>query len=189
MQSPENTLFHAPELDQILEVFAREETKTITPELERILDQISKTGITCYSWTNTKMLIAVRLSQIFTEFKMQESPQLSSRCQAFLNAVDSFREPPFTLQRLIELVLKPQMYRARDKYLFALEKLVSVSTTMLQLSPDAYNNQVKELLQQRLEVEERGKEDLKGTSSSYNNVSAMEEEKITPMDVESTGPL
>jgi len=183
MQDLESNLMHAPELDKILEEFVNMEVKTITPELLRVLEQIAKTGITCYSWPLTKTLLAHRLSQIFTEFRIEDKT-FQARCQAFFSALDTFQSPPFTVQRLCELVLRPQMYKSPEKYLFAIEKLVAVTSTIPQLSPNEFNVQVKQLFQQRLDVEGKGKEESGVRSSSMETEDV---EKVTPMDVETPG--
>jgi len=183
MQDLESNLMHAPELDKLLEEFTQMEVKTVSPELLRVLEQISKTGITCYSWPLTKNLLAHCLNQIFAEFRVEDKV-FQARCQAFFSALEIFESPPFTIQRLCELVLRPQMYRSPEKYLFAIEKLVAVTSTIPQLSPNEYNAQVKQLFEQKQEAEGKGKEELGVRSQSMDTEDV---EKVTPMDVETPG--
>jgi len=49
--------------------------------------------------------------------------------------------PPFTLQRLCELLIEPQLYGSTKKYLNALEKMFAVSQTMATLTPVEYDKE------------------------------------------------
>lgn len=54
-----------------------------------------------------------------------------SRLAELLSLLDGFRAaPPFTLQRLIELVVDSSQYSSTHKYMNGLERILSVTTTI-----------------------------------------------------------
>jgi len=180
MQDSQNNMFYSPELERLLEEFSHMEVKTLNPGLLRVLWQVANTGLICYSWPMTRQLITFRLNQIFFEFGIEDKT-FQSTCQSFINGLDSFQSPPFTIQRLCELILQPQTYKSPEKYLFAIEKLVDVATTEVVLNPTDYNQQVKLLIQQKQEVDEK-KEDKFPTTSMET-----EDGEKMAMDVEVEG--
>jgi len=81
----------------------------------------------------------------------QESEQadelsFQERKQRFFVTLEGYEEAPFTLQRLAELALQPEKTYARpSKYLSALEKMVSISTTISPLTQEearVFNNNI-----------------------------------------------
>ncbi|KAH9310217.1 hypothetical protein KI387_038128, partial [Taxus chinensis] len=123
-----------------------------TEELRGILEVIARTGKYWHNWTMLKSLLSFRLKQILTEYheslmavdagareKLLEGetyPELVTRLE---EALDSFVEgPPFTLQRLCEILLNPQsIYPNISKASLALEKILLVTST-LPVSVDPY---------------------------------------------------
>lgn len=64
--------------------------------------------------------------------------QVKDAVQAILEQLDSFDGPPFTIQRLCELLLEPQkQYKSVGKYLRAVEKSILVTSTYDSFPPDA----------------------------------------------------
>ncbi|EGC28743.1 hypothetical protein DICPUDRAFT_85184 [Dictyostelium purpureum] len=62
---------YSENLKKSLEEFSKQENKTITPELEGVIDNISKTGITCYPWNILKDLFYFKLSEILDIFEKE----------------------------------------------------------------------------------------------------------------------
>ncbi|KAK5575189.1 hypothetical protein RB653_010445 [Dictyostelium firmibasis] len=54
-----------------LEEFCKQEKKVVTPELNSIIENISKTGITCYPWTILKELFYFKLNEILDIFEKE----------------------------------------------------------------------------------------------------------------------
>jgi serine/threonine-protein phosphatase 4 regulatory subunit 2 len=141
------TLFYSEELVSSLEAFSSQQEKLVTPELLKIVDNISKTGVVCFPWSTLKPLLGYLLSQslkgyvakisdINTVKSEDEENDVDKRSLRFLYALDSFDEAPFTVQRLCELILSPEkVYSTYFKYISALEKMVNISSTLPTLTP------------------------------------------------------
>ncbi|XP_057836823.1 uncharacterized protein LOC131047042 isoform X1 [Cryptomeria japonica] len=150
---------------EALASFCREDDAKceFTEELRGILEVISRTGKYWHNWTMLKKLLSFRLKQVWWRYdyilsyvltEYHESlmavdsaacenliagetyPELVSRLE---EALDCFVEgPPFTLQRLCEILLKPQsIYPNISKASLALEKILLVTST-LPVSIDPY---------------------------------------------------
>jgi len=171
---------------RLLEDFVtKSDDKSVTPELEQILSDIAKTGLTCNRWDHLKQLIAYKLTQTvsgFSDFSSasdgtnpEENPtgSLHGRID---KALTEFPEPPFTLQRICELILQPQKhYKTAKKFLFAFEKLVTVSITNESLSLEEYEKAIEEQEQLRKQQQQRQQQ-----SSEENN--KVVEGEIAPAD-------
>eukprot|EP01114_Cavostelium_apophysatum_P008026 TRINITY_DN2027_c0_g1_i1.p1 TRINITY_DN2027_c0_g1~~TRINITY_DN2027_c0_g1_i1.p1 ORF type:complete len:188 (+),score=42.72 TRINITY_DN2027_c0_g1_i1:121-684(+) len=184
MESQTN-LFHSEVLEKALEVFATQE-KTLNTQLQQIVERISKTGLSSYSWPHLKMLISFRIEQILYTYYDDDpqKEQLQPEIASVLRLLDSFSGPPFTLQRLCELILKPT-YKSLRKYLFALEKLLSVSMTQMNLGRTEHDSAVEQLIQSKLRVDNSGDglATILPTADNLQN-GRTEDNKITPMEVE-----
>jgi len=70
------------------------------------------------------------------EIYKQEEEEFQQRSQKFFQALSSYEDAPFTLQRLCELILTPEKtYSNTRKYLSALEKMVNITSTIQTLTP------------------------------------------------------
>ncbi|KAF2077185.1 hypothetical protein CYY_001506 [Polysphondylium violaceum] len=165
---------YSDSLKQSLQDFVKQENKKVTPELFSIIENVAKTGATCYPWELLKELLYFKLNEIFDIFKQSYieqqqnqsySPQspssnvnnnnkdkdeemtkiknqmntstLLQMQQQFLDTFMEFKEPPFTIQRLCELILDYKLYTSFSKYLCAVEKMANVTSTLPPLStPD-----------------------------------------------------
>eukprot|EP01119_Soliformovum_irregulare_P019897 TRINITY_DN6390_c0_g1_i3.p1 TRINITY_DN6390_c0_g1~~TRINITY_DN6390_c0_g1_i3.p1 ORF type:complete len:117 (+),score=26.57 TRINITY_DN6390_c0_g1_i3:331-681(+) len=96
--------------------------------------------------------------------------------------LNEFGSAPFTVQRLCELALKPQLYKNPEKYLFAIEKLVAVSSTTATLSPEEYKETVSQLAKQKAQLIADAKDENDNQEGILNQT--LGEEKATPMEVE-----
>ncbi|CAF0917684.1 unnamed protein product [Rotaria sp. Silwood1] len=128
-------------LDKFLE--KPENERILTPELEQILVQISKTGYSCYPWEKIKPLFLKKLNSVLNEFnaesnmdKLDIHPNVDRSTfeelkSDIIDRINSFENAPFTIQRLCELILSPRAnYRRTDKFIRGLTKCVSVVTTI-----------------------------------------------------------
>lgn len=124
-----------------LEEFEKLTVKAISPPLEEYLKSVSKTGDTCYNWADVKPLLIYKLERVLDDFleMVQENGDVSCPTDEEFQAtkeklsglLSGFYRAPFTVQRLLELLLEPNKhYRKFDKYARGLEKILSVVTTV-----------------------------------------------------------
>ncbi|KAL5701409.1 hypothetical protein ACHQM5_026750 [Ranunculus cassubicifolius] len=118
-------------------------------ELRGILEVIAATGKFWHDWDTLKSLLSFRLKQVLAEYpesQMSHDQQSSSLGETYgelasrlLEALFSFTEgPPFTLQRLCEILLAARtVYPNLSKLALALEKNLLVTST-LSISTDPY---------------------------------------------------
>mmetsp|Transcript_5918 Transcript_5918/g.8115 ORF Transcript_5918/g.8115 Transcript_5918/m.8115 type:complete len:214 (-) Transcript_5918:263-904(-) len=112
----------------------------ISPELEKVMIELARTGIPYYNWSLLQELFAVKLVKVVnsynSEFSYNAGPEafdFDKRKSLMLLALRSFYEAPFTIQRLAEILMDPKrQYRATHKLMNGIEKLLAVSTTIPQ---------------------------------------------------------
>lgn len=117
-----------------------ESEREFTAELRQILEVIAWTGNYWHEWSMLKCLLLYRLKQVLTQYNechtasggQQAGETLNDLKGQLLEALDLFVDgPPFTLQRLCELLLNPQVtYPNIDKASLAFEKLLLVTSTV-----------------------------------------------------------
>ncbi|KAM7499873.1 hypothetical protein LguiA_024287 [Lonicera macranthoides] len=134
-------------------------------EVRSIIEVIAATGKFWHDWDQLKSMLSFHLKQVLSEYpeaKMTNDLQNSSLGETYPelvkrldDALHSFAEgPPFTLQRLCEILLAAQsMYPNLSKLALALEKNLTVTST-LTICTDPYpavvnqsNKESKELPQ------------------------------------------
>ena len=77
-----------------------------------------------------KMLNMLQYKHNSVGFQGPIDQSFENRCNELCTLLHSFDiEPPFTLQRLAELLLSPDQYTATHKLCNAIEKLLSVSSS------------------------------------------------------------
>lgn len=132
MDNPEYTF-------QILEVFSKMKPKEIPRELEEYITYVARTGDPVFQWALVKVLIKEKLVAVLNDFK-ENNPSLEippypnvdpfnyeTLKSNLLTRLDSFSLPPFTIQRICELLSAPRKeYNRIDKYMRAVEKNVLV---------------------------------------------------------------
>jgi len=128
-------------------VIALQKNHSSTPALlDDVINEISLTGLCCYPWYLIKELLAVKLTQLLDRY-YTEGPNAQVEKQRLCAALKNFEDPPFTLQRLCELLNKNNAtYKTLKTFTFAIEKVLYVSLTTPILKPEEYNQKVKELL-------------------------------------------
>ena len=116
------------------------------PRLRRVLDEMRAVGAPAYEWELVRPLLAAALTDSLAAFRAAHpgtDPALPAGQGGFeaglarlLAALEGFQGAPFTLQRLVELILEPaQYYRSVAKLIFGLEKLLSVSSVLEIVDP------------------------------------------------------
>lgn len=132
MDNPEYTF-------QVLEVFSKIKPKEIPRELEEYISYVARTGDPVFQWSLVKVLIKEKLVAVLNEFK-ENNPSLEippcpnvdpfsyeTLKSNLLTRLDSFILPPFTIQRICELLASPRKeYNRIDKYMRAVEKNILV---------------------------------------------------------------
>ncbi|KAK2972843.1 hypothetical protein RJ640_028371 [Escallonia rubra] len=111
-------------------------------EVRSILEVIAATGKFWHDWDKLKTMLSFHLKQVLSEYpeeKMASDQQNSSLGESYQelvkrldDALNSFLEgPPFTLQRLCEILLAAQnIYPNLSKLALALEKNLLVTSTL-----------------------------------------------------------
>ena len=124
---------------------------TASPEGGGVLQSIAHLGVlpAGMEWAAARGVIQARLAEALASFAadpaaqegpapMEEDapwvePELTR--EELCERLEQFAGPPFTIQRLCELLLEPRRhYRTRGKLAYACGKLLSVSTISLSLS-------------------------------------------------------
>jgi len=79
-------------------------------------------------WNATRLLCKKRFDEVLQLLKSEDDPRslnFDEDVEFVHNCLDWFNEPPFTLQRIGELLTNPNVYRSRQRFLFAFRKLVA----------------------------------------------------------------
>lgn len=138
------------EVQQALDQFAAADKKQMSEILIFPIQEIARTGSVCYKWQS---LLGVLLFQLRSVLEIsppqpdgsgnppQEVAGLAGdgsydeSCSRLYSLLQSFEGPPFTIQRICELLLHPhQHHKTKRKLLYALDKLLSVTTIVAEQS-------------------------------------------------------
>ncbi|KAF8044398.1 hypothetical protein BT93_A2402 [Corymbia citriodora subsp. variegata] len=115
-------------------------------EARRVIETIASSGTFWIEWDQVKTILSVKLKQVLSDYpevKMtteQQSASLGETHQELVKRLDeallSFNEgPPFTLQRLCEILLSAQsIYPKLSKLALALEKNLLVTSMLTSCS-------------------------------------------------------
>ncbi|EDO48233.1 predicted protein [Nematostella vectensis] len=117
--------------------------KVLTQELEQLLTNIAQTGRILYPWNNLKPVFMYKMDRVMRDF-FESSPSRNSTSsepthvadfevmrQRLLDCLDSFTSPPFTIQRLCELMVEPKRhYKNSEKFMRGIEKNVLVVSSL-----------------------------------------------------------
>lgn len=136
-------------LARSLAAFVEANEKALTDDLKTLLRNVSITGLSCYSWEHLRVLLGFVIKQVIGEFITkegltgQDAASINERCAQILRSLESFVGPPFTLQRLCELLTdEPRLYTSTNKFTNAIEKMFAVSGIIPTLAPADYNETV-----------------------------------------------
>jgi len=123
---------------------------------DEILQEIARTGMLCYPWQLIKPIVAHKLEQMVGKYdpkklchsdpvtmKQLSKEQLERCLNDQLELYDkllAFENPPWTMQRLCELLLQipGTQHRTRESILFALRRLINVKSTLGIITPQQY---------------------------------------------------
>lgn len=137
MENQELLLLELEEFDRSNQI-----DKPISQNLVNFIEYVAKTGTHVFPWNKIKKLYLSKLTQSIEAFYQNANlDQVSSPNNAnilcneikdrILDRMKSFYNAPFTIQRISELLLKPQCnYTRLDKFLRGIEKCVMVVTTI-----------------------------------------------------------
>ncbi|KAL2329234.1 hypothetical protein Fmac_022661 [Flemingia macrophylla] len=118
-------------------------------EVVQILRDIASTGMFWLDWDKLKSMLLFQLKQVLSEYpeaKMTSEQQYASLGESYIELVNKLDEeltcfiegPPFTLQRLCEILLDAKnIYPNLSKLALALEKNLLV-TSILSICTDPY---------------------------------------------------
>ncbi|CAH1414613.1 unnamed protein product [Lactuca virosa] len=145
--SHHDNLVASPENHQVIEM--RQETAEEGEEIRSILKVIAATGKFCHDWEKLRSMLSLHLKQVISEYPqtkvtIEEQKVSLGETHAELvkrldDALHSFVDgPPFTLQRLSEIILDARsLYPNLSKLALALEKNLSVTSTLtMSTDPD-----------------------------------------------------
>jgi hypothetical protein len=131
--------------------------------------EISRTGEVHDVWSFLRPVLTLRLSKAleseFSDFDLH-SQEYQDLYQLIVKRLNTFLNPPFTIQRLCELLAYPKMHYSRaDKYLRALEKVLMVVSVMEPTSRSVVHKSQEEKDDSRDLAESGLKEDEEGMVS------------------------
>jgi hypothetical protein len=99
-------------------------------EVHRNLKYTAFDGSVDIDWDLMKSYIEIQLKNVvdlFTKKVDSNSSVVNSRVENILRNLKAFRKPPFTIQRMCELLILPtKHYRSAENFLFAFNKLVEI---------------------------------------------------------------
>ncbi len=111
---------------------------SISQTEENILRDVIRSGLCQQPWMEVKEILSTRALHVLNGFESlygfdvsKDEKTYEDRRDYVLAALNSFDRPPFTIQRIAEVIVEPQaQYSSTHKLLNSLEKLLSVSTTL-----------------------------------------------------------
>lgn len=159
-----------------------------------LLAHIARFGVTCYPWEGIRVLLgqtfAASVVAFFEAHGGASTEEVQQRYARIRTSLDSMPMPPFTLQRLCEIVLEPRKhYSQTTKLLNAIEKLVRVQLPMSTLSAAEYNQCVLEGLETEQEAEEFRREDEERRQKIEAAAAEAAREQAQEADAEGSGAL
>lgn len=136
MDNPEEVL-------QALDDFQKIRPSEIPKVLEEYLTCVAKTGEPIYQWHLIKTLFREKLLRVINEFYESGGANIfgpplpnvepfnyKNMKSNLLDRLENFANPPFTVQRICELLIAPRReYNRIDKYMRAFEKNILVVST------------------------------------------------------------
>lgn len=122
----------------------RDQNAAITPEIRGVIAETALTGLVRYPWhlltPILHRLLDAALSSLASDLAPdQEGPPrpmptggtFEDACASLHTLLDDFSAPPFTFQRLCELILEPsKQYNRAEKLAMAIERLLLVTSTL-----------------------------------------------------------
>lgn len=169
-------------------------------EIKSILEVIAATGKFWHDWDVLKNILSFQLKQVLTEYpearivnsiELQQStlsgetyPELVKRLdEALLGFIEG---PPFTLQRLCEILLNPKStYQSLSKLALALEKNLLVTSTLTRCTDPYPATPAKSPPEPDKVIQEEPHDPIEGTPNGVGNASDdLDEEMVDAEDDE-----
>eukprot|EP01012_Entosiphon_sulcatum_P025404 TRINITY_DN30718_c0_g1_i1.p1 TRINITY_DN30718_c0_g1~~TRINITY_DN30718_c0_g1_i1.p1 ORF type:complete len:165 (-),score=35.87 TRINITY_DN30718_c0_g1_i1:28-489(-) len=117
----------AQRLQSALAEYYSTQGKSSPPDVNEVVSFIARTGAQCFEWDHLRALLLARTKEALGEGDAEYNEQRD----AVLENLQRFQAAPFTLQRLCEILREPHRHHAtKEKLVFAVEKLVTVSSTL-----------------------------------------------------------
>lgn len=127
----------------VLEQFSKQPAsdRKLTEDLRGVLAETACTGVIRYDWPLVRSLVVQQLGEQLTAYEAAEhvdvgparplgtgDSDVQATVKRFTELLEQFQGPPWTLQRLCELVLEPRkQYQRLHKLILAIEKLLLVT--------------------------------------------------------------
>ncbi len=116
---------------------------SISQSEENLLRGVMKNGFVQHPWMEVKEILSTRALHILNGFESvygfevsKDEKTYEERRDEALAALNGFNRPPFTIQRITEVIMEPRaQYSSTHKLLNGLEKLLSVTTTLPPYQP------------------------------------------------------
>eukprot|EP01039_Chlorochromonas_danica_P005267 gene5267-5801_t len=111
-------------------------SSSLSPKLERVIADIARTGRISYEWKILRPLFKKKIVMVVESFFAKKGfvgplyESYDSRLDNILTLLDRYdKEPPFTVQRLAELLIHAdEEYRTTHALMYGLSKILSVHT-------------------------------------------------------------
>eukprot|EP00466_Bigelowiella_natans_P009544 jgi/Bigna1/141156/aug1.60_g15864 len=119
-------------LDAFVSNPSSSQNATIPAELNDIINDIANIGSSRYPWNNLKVLLKSKLEEVLELYRKEKSKttkidgeDFETRHDRALKYISDFKRPPFTLQRMCELLKEPKRYYSNiEKFFLAFSKMV-----------------------------------------------------------------
>ena len=107
------------------------------PKLNSLIGTVAKTGSSKYEWDSLKILLSGKVVAVAKEYYERDSSvktyngdTVEQNLYRLQTALLSFHGPPFSLQRLCEVLLEPKRFcgLSLNKFLRCMVKMVSVTS-------------------------------------------------------------
>jgi len=106
-------------------------------EGRRILSSLAQSGEVVLPWSTVRPVVTSRMASAVESFERSMSKanspcvDMQARIARLVKSLEELDNAPFTIQRLCEIIAQPEVYfRTTDSFLFGLDKLCSVSSTI-----------------------------------------------------------
>mmetsp|Transcript_12363 Transcript_12363/g.34894 ORF Transcript_12363/g.34894 Transcript_12363/m.34894 type:complete len:199 (+) Transcript_12363:59-655(+) len=125
--------------------------------LRKVVEDVAKTGLLCYEWSAFRKVLLAILRQDLDEFLQRSEADesggnenvagpMNEAWTRIKSALEVIAKPPFTLQRLCEIALAPNAYYTNvKKFMYAVEKVATVTYNCILTLPEDYEGRVEEL--------------------------------------------
>ncbi|ORX91504.1 hypothetical protein K493DRAFT_339324 [Basidiobolus meristosporus CBS 931.73] len=104
-------------------------------EIDELIDRVVQSNVFDGPWNEIRTRLISRIEQnlhlLATEFNTEVTEEIRAYQGRIVKALEAFKsDPPFTVQRLCELIAYPkEHHKSLPKYMRALEKVVTVTST------------------------------------------------------------